>query len=154
MDKNLASNFISTSWLWIDFCHFEIWACNRGHKFVDGLRKLIKPQQRNITISWITPGFENLTDDLTVPEVSRLLLPGPRLILKRSSKNIYLSTIHFTNLRWKPNDFFMSRMLGWKMSTNHKWTSFSLLWLLVVLWSKSVLSSNKCEAEAVINAHG
>ncbi len=45
------SNFISTSWLWIDFCHFEIWACNRGHKVVDGLRKLLKPQQRNITIS-------------------------------------------------------------------------------------------------------
>ncbi len=55
MDKNLASDFISTSWLWIDFYHFEIWACNRGHKVVDDLRKLLKPQQPNITISMNNP---------------------------------------------------------------------------------------------------
>ncbi len=73
MDKNLASNFILTSWLWIDFRHFERWACNRGHKVVDGLRKLLKPQLRNITISWINPGFVNSTYDLALPEVSRLL---------------------------------------------------------------------------------
>ncbi len=46
----MVSNFITTSWLWIEFCLFEIWACNRGHYVVDGLSKLLKPQQRNITI--------------------------------------------------------------------------------------------------------
>ncbi len=74
MDKNLDSNFISTSWLWINFYHFEIWACNRGHKIVDGLRKLLTTQQRNITISWINHGPLNLNFDFALQEVSRLQL--------------------------------------------------------------------------------
>ncbi len=54
-DKNLTSNFILTSWLGIDFRSFQFRACNRGHWVVDGLRKLLKPQQRNITISMNKP---------------------------------------------------------------------------------------------------
>ncbi len=97
MDKDLASNFISTSWLWIDFCHFEIWACNRGHKIVGWSEEAANTTAAKYHPFVDTPSFSTLywwfnftrglkiTITFTYGRIMNTTYPGIKIIISSNS---------------------------------------------------------------------
>ncbi len=57
MDKNVVSNYISTSSFWIGLYLFEIRTCIRGTVCRILREDVTKPQQRNVVISINKPGL-------------------------------------------------------------------------------------------------